>query len=61
MRIQIEPSEIFTKLDGVECRVWNGITDDGTQVFVFVHRLAVRCDDHLEPFEILEERDPPRL
>jgi hypothetical protein len=36
MRIQIEPSEIFAVVRGVKCRVWNGVTEDDKQVFVFV-------------------------
>jgi hypothetical protein len=44
VRIQIEPTEILAKLDGVECRVWNGITEDDKQVIVFVHRIASKDD-----------------
>jgi hypothetical protein len=32
------------KLDGVEVRVWNGVTEDGIQVFLFVHRIATHAD-----------------
>ena len=45
MRLQIEPTEIVTILDGVECRVWSGVTEGGAQVFVFVHRVAVRSGE----------------
>lgn len=51
MRLQIEPTEILTELDGVPVRVWNGVSEGGTQCFVFVHRLAVRNDQDLEAFE----------
>lgn len=44
MRLQIEPSEIFVDLDGVRCRVWNGVAESGEQVFVFVARVAVPND-----------------
>jgi hypothetical protein len=40
MRIQIEPSDIFVDVNGVKCRVWNGITEDDKQVFVFVSSIA---------------------
>jgi len=51
MRLQIEPSEMIVDLNGVQVRVWNGISEQGIQVFVFVHRLAVRNDDDLAAFE----------
>jgi hypothetical protein len=44
MRIQIEPTEMLGILDGVECRVWNGVTEDDEQVIVFVHRVASKAD-----------------
>jgi hypothetical protein len=44
MKLQIEPTEILTTIDGVECRVWNGVTEDDKQVFVFIHRIATRED-----------------
>jgi hypothetical protein len=44
MRIQIEPSDIVCELDGVTVRVWNGVTEDGTQCFVFVQAVASRQD-----------------
>jgi hypothetical protein len=56
MRIQMEPTHMMTTLDGIECRVWNGVTEDDKQVFVFVHRIASR-----EEIEGLEERDLPRI
>lgn len=52
MRVQIEPTDVIVDLEGLECRVWNGITDDGNQVFVFVHRVASR-----EEIQGLERRE----
>ena len=43
-RVQAEPTEILVDLEGVECRVWNAITNQGDQVFLFVHRVASRGD-----------------
>jgi hypothetical protein len=40
----MEPTEILAKIDGVECRVWNGITEDDEHVIVFVHRIASQAD-----------------
>jgi hypothetical protein len=56
MRVQMVPTDIVTTLDGVECRVWNGVTEDHKQVFVFVHRIASR-----EEIEGLAERNQPRI
>jgi hypothetical protein len=41
-RIQIEPSEIFVNVNGVECRVWNGITEDDNQVYICVAAVISR-------------------
>jgi hypothetical protein len=59
MRIQIEPTDILTDLDGVPVRVWNGITENGTQCFVFVHRVAVYSEDSEEfDAELLDQPSP---
>lgn len=42
MRIQIEPTEHILTVDDVEVRLWNGVSEDGTHCFVFVHRIVVR-------------------
>jgi hypothetical protein len=59
MRIQIEPTEIETKVGETAVRVWNGITPKGTQVFVFVARLAVRNEDQ-DVFDEELAEDPGR-
>jgi len=51
MRIQIEPTEMLVEVNDVQARVWNGITEGGTQVFVFVYRLAVRANEDVLAFE----------
>lgn len=45
MKIQMEPTEHVVTVDGVECRIWNAVTENNTQCFVFVHRIAIRKDD----------------
>jgi hypothetical protein len=55
MRIQIEPTELFADTDGQECRIWNGITEDGQQVFVFVRWIATRADLDAENLIKLDE------
>jgi hypothetical protein len=44
MRLQIESTDIIASIDGVECRVWNGVSEIGEQIFLFVHRVATRGD-----------------
>jgi hypothetical protein len=62
MRIQIEPSEILVDIDGVTTRVWNGVTEEGVQCFVFVARVAVRAeDDALDLASVLIEVDQPEI
>lgn len=55
MKIQMEPTEHIVAMDGVECRVWNGVTENDIQCFVFVHRIAVRNDQDAKEFDELFE------
>jgi hypothetical protein len=55
MKIQMESTEHVITVDGVECRVWNAVTENNTQCFVFVHRIAVRRADDQQEFSVLFE------
>lgn len=55
MRIQAEPSKILTNLNGVTCRVWNGVTEDGEQIFLYVARVAIPDESRTELIEKLIE------
>ena len=60
MQIQIESTDQITHMDGVPCRVWRGVTADGTECLVFVHRLAVHKAQDASQFEReLTEQLPP--
>lgn len=60
MKITMESTDQVTHLDGVPVRVWNGQTGAGTEVVVFVHRLAVPEWADNSPFEReLQECLPP--
>ena len=63
MKIQMEPTENVVSIDGVECRIWNAVTDSNVQCFVFVHRIGVRNDSDLGAFEqaLAERPDPEAL
>jgi hypothetical protein len=40
MRILIESTAELVTLEGVPCRVWSGVTEEGTPCIVYVHRVA---------------------
>ena len=56
MKILMESTEHVVTVDGVECRVWNAVTENNTQCFVFVHRIAVAKDEDAAEFSELRER-----
>ena len=59
MKILMEPTEHIVTVDGVECRVWNAVTEQDTQCFVLVHRIAVKDGDDAREFETeLQGRSP---
>lgn len=63
MKIQMEPTEHIVKVDGVECRIWNAVTEKGSQLCVFVHSIGalhgeIDPADQKELNEQFEERHP---
>jgi len=42
MKIEIESTDKVTEIDGVQVRLWKGITEQNIECLVFVHRLAVK-------------------
>jgi len=56
MKILMESTDHMVVVDGVECRAWNAITENQTQCFVFVHRIAVRRSEDQDEFSELYER-----
>ena len=55
MRIQIEPTKHILDVDGVRCRLWQGVTETGVSCVICVHRIIVETD--ADPFaagELLE-------
>jgi len=60
MKIAIESTDQITILDGIDCRVWEGVTEAGIACTVFVHRVAVdRRQDWAAFDRELAERMPP--
>jgi hypothetical protein len=60
VEIQIKATQHITKINGVECRLWEGVTAGGIPCKVFVHRIAVHNNDDSSQFERdLREQSPP--
>ena len=56
MKILMESTPHVVTVDGIECRIWNGVTESNTQCFIFVHRIAVRDSvDQKEVSSLLEQ------
>jgi len=61
MELAIESTRQIVSLDGVPCRVWEGVTASGVRCTVYVHRVKVHKDDDCTEFEReLMEQDAPR-
>ena len=41
MKVIAESTPHILTLDGVDCRVWDAVTDDGRPCLLLVHRLAI--------------------
>lgn len=51
MKITVESTDLMVTLNGVPARIWQGETDSGMPVHVFVTRVAVDKDEDLSQFE----------
>jgi hypothetical protein len=63
MKITMIATDQITRLDGVQVRVWEGVTERGIPCKVFVHRVAVRENQNTADFdrELKEQMPPGRL
>ena len=62
MRIAIESTPSVTEIDGVQCRIWHGVTASGTRCTVLVQRLVVaEGEDQDRCRHELRELEPPRF
>jgi len=60
MKLQIERRENLVLIDGVPCRVWDGVTEGGAKCLVMVHRIAApEGQDDSEFRDGLQEQSPP--
>lgn len=53
MRITIESTTKIVELNGIKCRVWEGMTTNGIKVHCFIPRIACDIDEpRKEEFEV---------
>jgi hypothetical protein len=58
--IRIRPTDQLLTIDGVDVRVWHGITDQQQKCLVFVHRVAIDAtQDQTAITETLGPELPP--
>ena len=65
MKITIEPTTQIIDYQGTRCRVWEGTTDSGARVHLFIPRVAVSNDEPAHVQEMfareLEEQKAPTV
>jgi hypothetical protein len=62
MKIVIESTNQIVHIDGVRARIWNGRTESGVAVFLFVTAVAVHNGDNdCELERDLEDRETPKI
>jgi hypothetical protein len=44
MKLTIQPTSKVVTLNGVECRAWEGVDDEGTAVHCYIALVAVHID-----------------
>ncbi len=55
MTITMKPTEFMVRMEGIPCRVWEGITDRGMIVKVFVDAIIVKDS------VVVHSDDPPSV
>ena len=63
MEFQVKATDQIANIFGVECRVWDAISDAGLHCRMFVQSIVVRDghDSHLLEQQIYESMPPGRL
>lgn len=51
MQITMKPTGTFEGVNGVQCRIWEGTTDKGVPVQIFVPMIKVSATEHCGDFE----------
>lgn len=60
MKITIESTTRIVNASGIDCRVWEGVTERGVKVQVLIPRIAAAIGEDLTQFEaeLKEQRAP---
>lgn len=62
MEIQLRSTSVIKKIDGVEMRMWEGVTRSGVPILALVARIAVKMEeDQTEFLRELQETSPPTV
>lgn len=60
MKITIESTARIVNASGIDCRVWEGVTERGIKVQCLIPRIAALKDQDLSQFEAeLQEKKAP--
>ena len=60
MKITIESTTRIVNASGIDCRVWEGVTERGIKVQCLIPRIAALIGQDLSQFEAeLQEQKPP--
>ena len=60
MKITIQSTTRIVKANGIDCRVWEGLTESGIRVQALIPRIAAYSTDNLMEFEAeLKQHEPP--
>jgi hypothetical protein len=60
MKMTIESTTRIVNAGGIDCRVWEGVTERGVRVQALIPRVAALADQDLSQFEAeLSEQKPP--
>lgn len=60
MKITLESTTRIVRASGIECRVWEGVTERGVKIQALIPRIAVEDGEDMSQFEEeLRERRAP--
>lgn len=54
MKATIESTEKIIEFDGIPARVWEGTTESGVKVHMYVTRVAISTEEKIENIEIFQ-------
>jgi hypothetical protein len=59
VKITIEPTNEVVIVDGIQCRVWAGVTGGGVKCHVVVHGIAINPDADTSELDAELTLEPP--